>query len=678
MKISLAWLNEYLDRPVDADEIERLLTQQGTPIETREAIANNDTVVDVEVTSNRSDCLSHVGVAREVAAGSSRTLRLPDAGAPAPSGDAVEKLTSVTVETPALCPVYTARVIRGVKVGPSPAWLVRKLEAVGLKSVSNVVDVTNFILFEMGQPLHAFDLNALDGKRIVVRHAKPGEMFEAIDHTTHELGKPGQDVFVIADAKKPVAIAGVMGGVTSEVTASTTDVLLESALFEPLAVRRSARALRLASDSSYRFERGVDPRGVELASRRAAALIIQLAGGTLAPGVIRVGAPEPAEIAVTMRLRRCADLLGYPVSVDRAMEILSKLGFRPVGKERSRVLQCTVPSHRLDVSREIDLIEEVARLNGLSNVPVRDRLPVVTRGVQVAVEARRRLAQTLVAHGYHEAITFSFVKPSLGEPFLAPGARAVLIDDERRKAEPMLRPSVLPSLLVSRKFNQDAGNQGVRLFETASVWTREDGAIVERRKLALIADATASGGDAIRSLRGTVEETIAALAGHGDIQITPTQAPAFAAAASVAVNGKAIGVLGLLSPQVQKLFELLQPLVAAEFDLEALLALYPPKRSIGALPRFPAIERDLSIVVDEGVAWDKVRACVKDAQPAHLEELQFLVAYRGKPIPQGKKSVSLRMLFRDPASTLRHEQADEQVARVVSKLKADVNAELRA
>lgn len=677
MKISLEWLNSYLSAPATADEVATLLTQQGMPIEEQQSLADGDMALEVEVTSNRSDCLSHIGVAREVVAGSDRSLVLPaiPEDVAASGGAAVESLASVTVDAPELCPIYTARVIRGVKVGPSPRWLVRRLEAVGLRSVNNVVDVSNYILLEMGQPLHTFDLARLGGRGVVVRSAHEGETFAAIDGSKHTLRS---GMLVIADASRPVAIAGVMGGSESEVGPGTTDLLIESATFAPMSVRHTSRALRLSSDSSYRFERGVDPRGVELASRRAAQLIVELAGGEVARGVIRVGMPEPEPRTVEMRARRCRQILGLDLKGKEMVRLLDKLGLSPRPLKARKAIACQVPTHRLDLLREIDLIEEVGRMAGLDRVKVRKRIRIVARPAQPKLVAWSHLRRMLLAHGYHETITFSFVTPRQGQPFVPPGREAVMIDDERRKSEPMLRPSLLPSLLQCRKINQDAGNAPVRLFETAASWTRLDGKVEEHVRLGIVADAAGTPGESLRELRGAIEEVMHSLMGEGAMTIEPAESPLYDAAAAVVCGGRRLGLMGVATAEVRRLFSLETPVVMAELDLPAMLEQYPPARTVRSLPRFPAIERDLSVVVDEAVRWSDLREQIVLAQPALLDSISFLTTYRGKPVPAGRKSVSFRMLFRDPQATLRHEQVDPQVASVVSKLKDQLGAELRA
>ena len=679
MQTSLAWLNDYLDRAVDADEAERALTAVGFPLDDGKSdmtLSNGqcDTALDVEITSNRPDCLSHLGLARELAGATERRVHAPDVALPDQRGDSIEQRTRVDNQDAALCPVYTARLITGVKVGPSPDWLAARLEAAGLRPINNVVDVTNFVLLEQGQPLHAFDFDTLDEQRIVVRRAVNGETFTAIDGSAHELRDP---MLVIADATQPVAIAGVMGGQATEVGAQTTNVLLESARFDPLSVRRTSRALKLSSDSSFRFERGVDPRGIERASRRAAQLIAQLAGGTLAEGVIRAGEAEPEPRALALRPQRCRDVLGVAIDDAQQSALLDRLNLSPQSSDDR--ITCTVPTYRLDLQREIDLIEEIGRMHGFDHVPTRQRLSLEVRPVQTPIAARRVLGQVLAAHGYHETITFSFLAPNQAGPFVPEGGAAMNMVEAGRRAEPTLRPALLPSLLNCRKANQDHGNADVRLFETARSWHRRDGAIQERRTLALLRDAP-DGQGAVRALRGTVEELVERLGGPAarrDVRIEPAEAPHYSAAATVTLGERTLGTLGVIDESTRRDFDVKTPLAGAELALDPLIALYPPQHEVGALARYPAIERDLSIIVDESVLWRDIEAAVRGAEPALMEALHFLDTYRGKPIAKGRKSVSLRMVFRDPENTLRHEAVDPQVESVIAALRDKVGAELR-
>jgi len=556
MKISLAWLNTYLEPVVGPDVVGSVLPRLGFPIEEVVEVPGEvpDRMFDVEVTSNRGDCLSHIGIAREVAAGSATgetgaaALHLPSHAASLEVEGAAEAYASVTVEAPEVCPRYTARVVRGVRVGPSPAWLVQRLETIGLRSVNNVVDVTNFVLHEYGQPLHAFDLGRLEGSKIVVRFAHSGEMFVAIDGSRHAL-HPRH--LVIADASRPVAVAGVMGGLETEVGESTTDILLESAIFDPLSVRRTSRALKLASDSSFRFERGVDPQGVDTASRRAIDLIGELAGGRVADGVLSVGDAGGAKREVVMRLARCANILGVDLATDAVVAMLRHLELEPSLDTEQRVVRCRIPSFRLDLQREIDLVEEVARLHGMDRIGVRDEIAVEVRPTQGDVAARRAMASVLVGYGFHEAVTFTFVSPELGAAFLPPGCAAIEVDEACRRvgtrAEPMLRPSLLPSLLACRKSNQDAGNAGVRLYEVASTWHRRDGVKVEQRRLGLLADVADVEGEAgateavLRTVRGAIDEMVMHLGAAAPTVLTPVEASGFEVVADVSLGDVMLG-----------------------------------------------------------------------------------------------------------------------------------------
>lgn len=671
MLISLQWLNQYLDRSIDADQADALLTAAGFPLDGREPAAD-DIVLDVEVTSNRPDCLSHVGVAREVAAASGRTLQRPTIDID-PAGPDVNELTSVDNQAADLCPLYTARVIRGVKIGPSPRWLARELEAIGLRPVNNVVDITNFVLHELGQPLHAFDMHKLAGRRIVVRRATAGEPFTAIDGTKHKLA---ETMLVIADQSGPVAVAGVMGGRDSEVGDPTTDILIESARFDPLSVRTTSRTLKLASDSSYRFERGVDPAGVDRASRRAAQLIVELAGGELASGVIAQGESPAEPRVVAMRVDRCRDLLGHDVPVEGMIEKLAGLELAPT-HDGGDTIRCTIPPHRLDLHREADLIEEVARTAGYDAIPVKPKMALTVRPPQPLVLARRAVDRVLVAHGFHETITFSNIAPDAASAFVASGDELIALADARAAA-PALRPSVLPSLLAVRKTNQDAHNTQVKLYEIARAFTQRGGAYHEQRQLALLADAQDEA--SLRGLRGTIEELLDTLGVDATVQPTD-DAPRWAAAAGLIVAAdqpdKVLGAIGRVNATTLKQFDLKVTVDAAWLDYQAITAGYPPTRAVGELRRFPAIERDLSVVVDEAVAWAAIESAVRRPDPPLLQGVDFLGVYRGKQVGAGRKSVSFRMRFSDPDKTLRHEEVDPQVQAVVASLKQRTHAELR-
>ncbi len=685
MIISVKWLNTYLS-PADcsADEVERVLTHAGFPIEERVELDGGDVQMDVEVTSNRGDALCHVGLAREIAAATGRELVVPTA--PPASGDAVEKETGVSVLVdPALCPRFTARVIKGVKVGPSPAWLATALEAVGLRPINNVVDVTNYVLMELGQPSHVFDLGELAEHRLVIRHAEQGEKLTALDESELELDQA--DV-VVADSERARSLAGVIGGLDSGVTNATTDVLLEAATWDEATVRGSSRRHNIRTDASHRFERTVDPAQIDACADRIAQLIVEVAGGELADGAIVVGPALPEAPRVALRASRCNAILGIELAPERMAELLRGLGFTVEANEDE--LSCVVPPHRRhDVTREIDLIEEVARSEGFASIPVHDMMPARTSAPQASEAALAAIGNALTGMGFFETVTFSFATRQDAALFMPPGLRALAVDENRRKEAPALRPSAVPSLLDCRMVNQNGGVEpgGVRLFETASVFAEwdggaKDGETVEFRNLTLLIDAP-DAQEGVRVMRGVIDTLVRTLGGEAPT-LAINAGPAYCAAfrsdafAGVTLNGAPLGCFGVLDKKACKKWAVEVGLVAAELNLDVLLGLYPPASKAEALPAFPAIERDLSVVVKEATAWAEIESLTMGAQPALLEGLSFVGVYRGKPLETGQKSVTFRMKFRDPSRTLRHEEVDPQVETVVGALKSGVGAELRA
>ena len=457
MRTSVLWLNDYLDRPADATEQAAALTSAGLPLDGDGVADNGEHWQEIETTSNRGDCLCHVGMAREVAAVTGRAVRMPKAALPATQGDAAASVR-VKNHEPALCPRYTARVIRGVKVGPSPEWLQRRLIAIGQIPRNNVVDATNFVLFELGQPTHVFDLATLAGGEIHVRRAKDGEAFLPLGADAKEVKLTTNDL-VIADRDRPVALAGVKGGALASVGDTTTDLVLEAATFDAVSVRNTSRRHGIASDSSYRFERNVHAAEIDAAADRLAALILEIAGGTLEAGVVADGAPLPAARAIALRPARARQILGFDVSTARMVELLNTLGFSPrvTGSGASEVIETITPARRVDVEREIDLIEEICRLNGLDAVPVADTLAIRVPRRNPIERGTRDVKDLLVGMGFVETITHSLVAEKAAEAFLPAGATVLRVDDERAGGEPALRPSVVTSLLRVRRHNEDQG-----------------------------------------------------------------------------------------------------------------------------------------------------------------------------------------------------------------------------
>ena len=528
MRISLEWLSQYLTDPVDPAVAAASLTHAGLPVENIETFGP-DTVLDVEVTSNRADCLSYWGVAAELSALLRNPLR-PITSHPPEAPTSTADAISVALEAPGLCPHYVARVLTNVKAAPSPPWLVRRLEAMGtdrksVRGINNIVDVTNYVLFELGQPLHAFDLDKLEGGRIVVRLARPGEKLLTLDGKQRDLTP---DMLVIADAVRPVALAGVMGGLPTEVTSSTRNILLESARFDPLSIRRTARALGMASDSSYRFERGIEPTLPERASLRAAELILQTAGGELLRGPVEAGNPDRQPRRLFLRLDRLRRVLGVEIPRERVLDALTRLRLQPALADNR--VDVTVPSNRLDLNVEIDLIEEVARVVGYDTVPVREEIAIRLAPPDPAAKALARIHQTITAGGYFEAVTFSFVSDLLATDFVPPTRSPQPlphVDPVVRRADGSLRPSLLPGLLEAVRRNHAAGVHDAHLYEIGSVfWNDDDSKLQERRRIALV------GGTDLRALRGVIDATLAALDPRRAIAVHPDHAPGYARGAS--------------------------------------------------------------------------------------------------------------------------------------------------
>ncbi|QOI99119.1 MAG: phenylalanine--tRNA ligase subunit beta [Phycisphaeraceae bacterium] len=710
MLLSLRWINEYLE-PGDlgADEAADALMNVGFPIEARDdftdARGQPDTRLDAEVTSNRGDCLSLIGLARELAAKTGRGLKLPDPALPSAAGGPVGSFITLHNRVPDQCPRFTVRVIRGVNVGPSPAWLVRHLESLGQRSINNVVDATNFVNFEAGNPSHVFDLDRLAGRQLVVRAAALGERLLTLDGKERTLRA---DEIVVADAERAQSLAGVIGGGESQVSDTTRDVVVEVATWDPVAVRRASRRLGVRTDASYRFERRVDPRTLEWASRRVASLIVSLAGGQLCEGVLEAGRPLPDPTTVPLRFARCRSVLGFDVPDAEIESLLASQGLSPSRTARVEVgggsggggvgVVCEIPPHRTDLHREIDLIEEVARTKGLDAVPVADRLPVEVKPPQDEVRALREVGRVLTGLGFYETVTFSFVRPDEGRAWLSSGLEPASVDDERRGAEPTLRTSVIPGLLACRRANQDGQVKvegGVRLFEVSRVFAQQrnpSGSVisVENRNVAFLLDGEIKGKRAtvddrqaaVRAVRGVIEHLAAALAGPaGPLECHPAEphAPSLdpAAYARVTLGGTVLGYLGLVGDAAAKTYGLEGLYACAELNLGVLIGLFPPGSRVHDLPAFPCVERDLSPIVDEATSWSALAGAVGSLKLPRLEAVEFVGTFRGKQAGAGKKSVTMRLRFRDPAKTLRHEEVDGEIEAIVSSLNARCGAAWR-
>jgi len=652
----------------------------------------DDTIFEIEITPNRPDVLSIVGVAREVAALTGAPFRYPQV-AVKEGGPEAAALAAVEIADPDLCPRYAARVITGVTVKPSPPWLAQRLRAVGLRPINNVVDVTNYVLWELGQPLHAFDRDRLGGGRIVVRRARPGERLTTLDGRERALTP---DMLMICDAERPVAVGGVMGGVDSEVRPETTTVLLESAHFNPGSIRRTSRALSLSSDASYRFERGADIEGVIPALDRAAYLMADLGGGTVARGVIDVyPAPRPHP-RVALRLERVERVIGAAPPRAEAVRILQALGFAV--DDSAPTLQVVVPSFRRDIVQEDDLVEEIVRIWGYDQIPLRlaggGDLAPVTRPAGLRVT--RAAARALVDAGLAECITYAFVDPArlklLGwdDP-----ARLVALQNPLSAERSVMRPSLLPGLLEVLATNVHRQSPDVRAFEVGTIFAphREtDGDRPAHEELWLGLALTGlraprawhAGRERVDvyDAKGMAELALAAAGAPGAATApwAPGQEPAYlepGRSARLVWEGEDVGWFGEVSARVREAYDLDAPVFAAGIALGALAARPAAVARYAPLPRFPAVQRDLALVVADDVTVAQVEAVIRGMDIPWLARVQLFDVYSGSQVGAGRRSLAFGLTFQAPDRTLTDAEVNEQHARVVRELGRRLGAEVR-
>jgi phenylalanyl-tRNA synthetase beta chain len=677
MLVSWDWLKQYVRLDMPPAEVEERLMMAGLNHEDTHAVGD-DLAINFEVTSNRPDCLGHLGIAREISVLFGVPLVVP-AASPREGAAPVDTLARVRIDNPRECPRYTARVIRGAKVGKSPAWLVKRLATVGIGAINNVVDITNYVLLECGQPLHAFDLAKLSDREIIVRQALPGEAFLAINHKTYTLDAT---MCVIADAKRAVALGGVMGGADTEVSERTSELLIESAQFDPVSIRSTARKLNLHSDSSYRFERGIDPEGVDWASRRCCELILESAGGELAAGVIDVGAQPAARKPITLRLAQLKRVLGIDVEPAAARAILTALGNREI-KHDARMVEVVPPSWRRDIAREIDLVEEVARIHGYDKIPEDVSVPMApshrTRGDRVL----SRVRQALSAAGFDEAMTVSAVEADWSASFSpwTDGAPLRSSTPVLRRAD-LLRRSLVPSLLGARQTNESLTNARIELFEIAHVYLPRGAGELPSEELMV---ALTSGGD-YWAVKGVIESLLAALDPRAVLEARATAQELLDAERSAELRVRVgegpehlLGYLGEVTGAGLGRFELRGATTVAELRVAALLQIARLVPRYHEPPMFPAVSRDLNLVVDESVPWADVAATVTAAAAPFAENLEFQDVYRDeKRLGPGKKSLLMTLTLRSQSGTLTNEEADQVRTRVVEACGKAHGAQLRA
>jgi phenylalanyl-tRNA synthetase beta chain len=685
MIVSWNWLKEYVRLDMPVDSLTERLVMSGLNLESVSDI-QGDMAIDLEVTSNRPDCLGHIGIAREVATLFDRQVKLP-AAEPVARGAATSQVTSVEIECLDHCPQYIARVVRGVKVGPSPAWMQRRLTTLGIRPVNNVVDITNYVLMECGQPLHAFDFDELHGKKIVVRMARRGEKITAIDGKDYDLDP---SMCIIADADHPVAIAGVMGGQETEIGDGTTSVLIEVAEFAPRSIRATARRLGLFSDSSYRFERGLDRHNLDWASRRCAQLILDLAGGELCAGSVVAGAgwaplPDREDVRgrpsygqpVRLRFAQLRRILGIDIPPQAVVAILTKLGLQQVGTASAEQCEWLPPTWRRDLTREADLIEEVARIHGYDKIPEDVPVPLTVSSRTLRDRVADRIHNTLNAAGFFESITLTFVQREWIDLFRPwTNAAPLSVDHSSRRLENTLRQSLIPSLLAGRRENEKHGTFDARLYEMARIYLSADQpgrSEHEPLVLGLVS------GQSFAEIKGVVTAVARSVNPASDVTAKPTDRPEFipGRGGELWLNGRRWGFCGELADAIRQKLDLHDPASAAELDVGLLESVADLSPKFQPIPTFPAIERDLNFVLDEPVTWTELADTIRHAAGALLESVDFAGQYRGPQIPANKKSYVARLSYRAADRTLTTPEVDAAQQQIIAACGSKLAATLR-
>jgi phenylalanyl-tRNA synthetase beta chain len=696
MKVVYNWLKEFVEVKASADDLRARLSLAGIAVDALDETPAGP-VLDAEITANRPDCLGHLGIAREVAA----IYRVPLKPFHPELKEVAEKVSGairVEIEAPELCGRFTARVIRGVKVQPSPDWLRQRLEALGEKSINNIVDVTNYVMFELGHPLHAFDFDKLAEHRVIVRRAQPGERLKTLDGGEYKLTK---DMCVIADAQRAVSLGGVMGGANSEISLSTKNILIECAWFDPIAIRRTSKALGLRSEASYRFERGADPEMAELASRRAAELIQQVAGGEILAGVVDVYPHREAAKKIEISRKELLRVMGADVPDRDVEQILSALGFHPLRIDSNRgsdgsiaaIWECHAVSWRRDVTRGIDLIEEVARHYGYDKFP--PRLPPAKIPAQRLphAEAQDRLREQIVALGYQEIVEIPIVDTKRDELFREDGWIPATIGNPLAEDAAVMRSSGIVSMLRAVEWNLNHGQRNLRLFEIGKTYEWRNGEPVETRVLTLGATGAArekSIHEAAREfsfadLKGDLD-SIGQLTGGLRWEAGGPQWLMNAHAARIyfavgAAEQAYLGPAGQIARKIADIYKFRQDVFVAELKLELLLRGFEAASAalrFKPLPRFPAVERDFSVVLADGVSFAQVAGTIRSLGIAELQTVEALDLFRGGPVPSGKYSLMIRVTLQSAEATFTDAQLNAFSARIVGALEKELGATLRS
>jgi phenylalanyl-tRNA synthetase beta chain len=690
MNISYNWLKDLVEVDLAPRELAQRLTNAGLAVEGIHEF-EDDFVFDIDLTSNRPDCLSHLGVAREISAITDCGLRIADLSED--QKPKTEDQNLISIQDADLCHRFTGRIIRNVKIGASPEWLVKRLEAVGERSINNVADITNYVMHELGQPMHSFDLGKLVGNRIVVRRARVGETIKTLDEVERRLD---ETMLAICDAEKPVAVGGVMGGFDSGITESTTDVLLEVAYFKRESIRQTSRKLNLNTEASYRFERGVDIENLIRASSRATELICELAGGEA--GEFADVYPTkfvPKEIESKDLQYATKRLTGLDVKFDEMEQILSRLGLTSRIAPEARVF--TAPSWRHDLAIEEDLVEEVARIVGYDKLA--DELPPAFGAGEYQPNEMRKmhLRQTLADLGFDEAISYSFIDTKNDETFaLIPDLvhenleeKFVTLKDSIIEGAVRMRPSLLPGLLDAVRTNFNFQNKNLRLFEIGKVFSasnKENELPNERELLALVltgSETLQNKAMPIRELdfydaKGALESAIVSTnAPHVEFSANDAKHLRKGQSAEILLNGKSIGTIGRLNDEISQSYKFKQNVFVAEMDLQTLLEAGEQEIRYRPLPVYPSIVRDVSLLVKRKFTFAEIKKAIEDQGFELLRKVEFVDVYEGKGVADDERSITIRLEYRSDERTLTEEQIEEIHVRILQNIEKSFDAKQR-
>ncbi|HUT75986.1 MAG TPA: phenylalanine--tRNA ligase subunit beta [Armatimonadota bacterium] len=700
MKVPYSWLKDFVPVEAPPDEVGRRLTMLGLEVESI-AQVDDDQVLDVQATSNRGDGLSILGVAREVAAAFELPLTLPSA-AVREAGEPAAALASVRVDDPDLCPRYSARVMTELEVKTSPPWVIHRLLRCGMRPINAVVDATNYVMLELGQPLHAFDCDLIapgpDGRAaVIVRTAREGEPLTTLDGVERKLAA---GMLVIADPERAIALAGVMGGANTEVSWSTTRVLLESAHFNRVSVRRTRKALELDTEASYRFERIVDPGGTVAALDRVAAIIADACGGKVARGITDQYPKAILPVTIELRPRRANQLLGTRLSKARMAALLRRLQLEV---EQGEALRVTCPTYRPDLQAEIDLVEEVARVHGYDRIPATVTGGAGAPGRQAPeLEFDLRVKQALMACGLNEALSYTLTDAGVFDRLhLPPGhprRRALRVKNPKSEEYTVLRTTMLDSMLSALAHNARRGVSDVALFEVGRVYLPVPSAVEGRREQDDLPHERRSAGIAVMggawssrwgldpaatradfySLKGIVEQVASNLC-EGDLDFAALSHPSLREghAAAVRLDGEEIGLLGAPSVAVRDHYDLPDGAYVAELNLEAMMRRARGHAQSRRLSRYPAVRRDIALIIPGGVLAREVEQVIRRQAGENLERVDLFDLYTGRPVPAGYKSLAYALAFRHAERTLTDEEADAALTNIKDGLRAELNAQIR-